>query len=324
MKAVLCKQWGDPSTLVIEDVPSKAPAASEARLAVRACGINFADTLIIQGQYQVKPAFPFSPGLEVAGEVIEVGADVTHLLPGDRVLATTQYGGLAQEVCVPAAMALPIPDNMEFVTAASFAVAYGTSHVALTHRGNLKPGETLLVLGAAGGVGLTAVEIGKLLGAKVIAAASTPEKLELAKQYGADHLVDYTKENIRDQVKAFTNGKGADVIYDPVGGSIFEQVMRCVAWEGRVLVIGFASGTIPQLPVNLTLVKNCSVVGVYWGAYALNKPKVLIDSLHTLLGWYAEGKLKPHISAIYPLERAAEALNALIQRRSTGKVVVTI
>lgn len=324
MKAVVCKQWGAPSTLVIEEVPSKAPGPGEVRVSVHACGVNFADTLMIAGQYQVRPPFPFSPGLEVAGEVIDVGADVRHLKPGDRVLGVCDWGGYAEEVTASAALFIPIPGSMDFVQAASFAVAYGTSHVALTHRAHLKSGETLLVLGASGGVGLTAVEIGKLLGATVIAAASTPEKLAVAQQYGADHLINYSTENLREQVRELTGGRGADVIYDPVGGDLFDQAIRAINWEGRLLVIGFAAGRIPELPVNLTLVKNCSVVGVFWGAYARNNPTVLAGSLRTLLGWFVEGKLKPHISATYPLERAADALYFLMNRQSTGKVVIAV
>jgi NADPH2:quinone reductase len=320
----LCKQWGDPSTLVVEDVPGKTPGAGEVRVRVRACGINFLDTLIIQGKYQVKPPLPFSPGVEIAGEVVEGGEGVKHVRPGDRVMAILDWGGCAEEVTVRATGVIPLPNNMDFVTAASFPIAYGTSHVALTHRAKLQAGETLLVLGAAGGVGLTAIEVGRLLGAKVIAAASTPEKLELTRQYGAEQTINYASENLRDRMKEITGGKGANVVYDPVGGELFEQALRSTAWEGRLLVIGFASGTIPQLPVNLTLVKNCSVVGVYWGAYMANNPQVVMDSLQTLLGWYGEGKLRPHVSQTYPLEQTGDAIWALARRQTTGKVVVEI
>jgi NADPH2:quinone reductase len=323
MQAVLCKAWGDPSTLVLEDVRSPA-LESGVKVRVHACGVNFADTLMIAGQYQVKPPLPFSPGLEVAGEIIEIAPGETSRKVGQRVIAICNYGGLAEEVVLPAAMTFPIPDNMDYETAAAFPIAYGTSHVALEHRGKLKEGETLLVLGAAGGVGLTAVEIGKVMGAKVIAAASSTEKLHVARQAGADELIDYSKENLRDRVREVTNGAGVDVIYDPVGGDLFDQAMRCIAWEGRLLVIGFASGRIPQLPVNLTLVKNCSVVGVYWGAYASNNPQVLAESLKTLFKWYAEGKLHPHISHTFPIEQTAEAYYMLINRQSTGKVVITV
>jgi len=323
MKAILCKAWGDPSTLVLEEVEAKALGEGEVRIRIRACGVNFADTLMIAGQYQSRPPFPFSPGVEIAGEVIEVGAGVTQFMLDDRVMGITDYGGYAEEATIRAALLLPMPPNMDFVTAAAFPIAYGTSHLALDHRAHLKTGETLLVLGAAGGVGLTAVEIGKLMGATVIAAASTPEKLALTQQYGAEHFINTSSENLRDRIKEITGGKGVDVVYDPVGGDLFDQAVRSLNWEGRLLVIGFASGRIPEVPANLTLVKNISIVGVFWGAYAGRNPKVLTGSLLTLLGWHAEGKLKPHVSATYPLEKAADAMFALINRQSTGKVVIT-
>ena len=324
MKAVLCTQWGSPEDLVVEEVESPMVAAGQVKMAVHACGINFGDTLMIAGQYQVKPPFPFTPGFEVAGEIMEAGEGVTQYKAGDRVIAFTDYGGYAEEVVVRAASCLPIPHNMNFVDAAAFMVAYGTSHLALDHRARLQAGEVLLVHGAAGGVGLTAVEIGKQMGATVIATASTPAKLAIAQQYGADHLINYREENFRDRVKEITDGKGADVIYDPVGGDVFDQSLRCINWEGRLLVIGFASGHIPQAPANLTLVKNCSIVGVYWGAYAIKQPLTLLQSMQTLLGWYSQGKLKPHISATFPLEQVAQAMNMLTNRQSTGKVVLTV
>lgn len=324
MKALICKQWGMPETLVLEEVEGKAPIAGEVRIRVRACGINFADALMVQGLYQVKPPFPFSPGLEVAGEVLDVGEGVSHVKPGQRVMGIANWGGLSEEINLPGMMVMPIPDKMTYEQAAAFPVAYGTSHVALDHRGHLLAGETLLVLGAAGGVGLTAVEIGKLMGATVIACASTDEKLELTRKYGADHTINYTAENLRDRVKEITGGKGVNVAYDPVGGALFEPAVRSLAWEGRMLVIGFASGTIPQLPANLTLIKNSAVVGVFWGAYAFNNPRVLTGSLQMLMNWMAEDKLKPHISQTFPLEYGAAALRALMERQSMGKVVVTM
>ena len=322
MRAVLCKKWGKPEDLVLEDVAPPTLSPGQVRIGIRACGINFADTLMIAGHYQVKPPFPFSPGLEVAGDILEVGEGVTHLNVGDRVAALPGYGGFAEQVV--AETVLRIPDMMDYVSAAAFSVAYGTSHVALAHRANLQAGEVLLVHGAAGGVGLTAVEIGKLLGATVIATASTPEKLALVAEYGADHLINYKEEDFRTRVKEITGGKGADVIYDPVGGKVFEQSLRCINWEGRLLVIGFASGRIPKAATNYILVKNCSVVGVHWGAYLQRNPKVLQSSLATLFGWYAEGKLKPLVSQTYPLEEAEKALYSLIKRKSRGKVVLTI
>jgi NADPH2:quinone reductase len=324
MKAILCKAWGQPENLVIEEVESPVIHSGQVKVAIHACGINFGDTLMIAGKYQVKPPFPFTPGFEIAGEIIEIGSGVTQFKPGDRIIAFADYGGYAEEVAVPAAFCIPIPDNMDFVAAAAFLVAYGTSHLALDHRAHLQAGEVLLVHGAAGGVGLTAVEIGKQMGATVIATASTPQKLAVAQQYGADHLINYRQEDFRQRVKEITNGKGANVIYDPVGGDVFDQSLRCINWEGRLLVIGFASGRIPQVPANLTLVKNCSIVGVYWGAYAQRQPHTLLKSLQTLLSWYSQDKLKPHVSATYPLERVADAMNALINRQSTGKVVLTM
>lgn len=322
MKAILCKELGDPTKLVYEDVPSPEPGPGQVRIRVYACGVNFADTLIIAGNYQTKPDLPFSPGMEVAGEIAAVGEGVTHYKPGDRVFCIVDWGGYAEEVLANANVVLPLPESMDYETAASFPVAYGTSHIALDHRADLQPGETLLVFGAAGGVGLTAVEIGKHMGATVIACASTPEKLALTQQYGADHVINYREESIRDRVKEITGGKGADVIYDPVGGDAFDQAMRAINWEGRLLVIGFASGRIPQIPANLPLVKNASVVGVFWGAYSRKDPGTLLNSLQTLLGWHAKGSLKPHISHRFPLKDAADAMLALMNRQSTGKVVI--
>ncbi|MBT5919256.1 MAG: NADPH:quinone oxidoreductase family protein [Alphaproteobacteria bacterium] len=324
MKAVLCKEFGGPETLVVDDIPTPTPGEGEVRLRIHACGVNFGDTLIIRGTYQVKPELPFSPGMECAGEISEVGPGVKHHKVGDRVLAMTGHGGFAQEVIVNAKLLIPIPDSMPFVDAAAFPVAYGTSHVGLDYRAGLKAGETLLVLGAAGGVGLTAVEIGKAMGATVIAAASSAEKLEVCKQYGADHVINYSEEDIRERVKEITGGKGADVIYDPVGGDAFDAAMRSIAWEGRLVVIGFASGRVPEAKANILLVKNISVVGFYWGSYNIKKPEVVMDSMKTLLQWYDAAKIKPHVSHQIPMEKAADALEMMIQRKSTGKVVLTL
>ncbi len=324
MKAVLCKEFGGPDTLVVEDVASPTPGEGEVLLRVHACGVNFGDTLIIQGTYQVKPELPFSPGMECAGEIAAVGPGVDGHKVGDRVLAMTGHGGFAQEVVVAARLLLPIPDAMSFEHAAAFPVAYGTSHVGLDYRAQLKEGETLLVLGAAGGVGLTAVEIGKAMGATVIAAASSPEKLAVCKQYGADHLIDYSQEDIRERVKEITGGKGADVIYDPVGGDAFDAAMRSIAWEGRLVVIGFASGRIPEAKANIVLVKNISVVGFFWGSYNQKRPDIVMQSMQTLLQWYTAGKIKPHVSHTLPMEQAGDALQMMIERKSTGKVVLTM
>lgn len=324
MRAIVVNQYGPPETLTLGELPAPALTPDGVRIRVRASSVNFADTLLIQGQYQERPPFPYSPGLEVAGDVLEVGAQVRAIRPGQRVAALVGYGGFAEQVVAPAAAVLPIPDTLDYVTAAAFVVAYGTSHVALVHRARLQAGETLLVHGAAGGVGLTAVELGHLLGARVIATASTPEKRALAASYGADVTIDPQQEDLRARIKALTAGRGADVIYDPVGGDLFDQSLRCVAWEGRIIVVGFASGRIPSVPVNLTLVKNCSVIGLYWGAYLRHDPAVIGRSLQQLLAWYEAGRLRPHISATYPLEQAADALRALLARQTTGKIVLTV
>lgn len=323
MKAVLCKHHGPPETLVVEDVPSAPLGAGQVRIAVHACGVNFPDTLIIQDKYQFKPPLPFTPGGEVAGEIVEVGAGVTRVKAGDRVIAMVGWGGFAEELVVEADRTMPVPHGMDLVTAAGFTMTYGTSYYALEQRAGLRPAETLLVLGAAGGVGLAAVELGHLMGARVIAAAGSPEKLALCREYGADETVDYDRESLKDRVKELTGGRGADVIYDAVGGDYFDQAMRCVNWNGRLLVVGFASGRIPQLSVNLALLKGCSIVGVFWGAFTGREPEQNASNLDTLGRWYEEGKLKPHVCKTYPLEQVAGALNDIIHRRATGKIVLT-
>ncbi len=324
MKALLCTAWGGPDGLAIGELASPVPGRGEILVGVRACGLNFADTLMIQGKYQERPDFPFSPGLEVSGEVLEAGPGVDELSAGDAIIALCGYGGLAERVVVPSGNAIRIPDGMDFATAAGFAVVYGTAHLGLERRARLQPGEVLLVHGAAGGVGLAAVEVGKRMGATVIATAGSEEKLALARDHGADHAINYRQESFRDRVKALTDDRGADVIFDPVGGEVFDQSIRCINWEGRILVVGFASGAIPDFPVNLALVKNISVVGVYWGAYRKRDPALLQQSWQQLLEWHAEGALSPHISATYPLTQAPAALASLIERRATGKLVVTI
>ncbi|MGC2697516.1 MAG: NADPH:quinone oxidoreductase family protein [Candidatus Angelobacter sp.] len=323
MRAVLCKEWGGPEKLVVGDVPSPPMREGALRIAVHAAGINFADLLLISGQYQEKPAFPFTPGMEASGTVTEVGVGASGWKTGDRVMALTGTGAYAEEIVVDGNRVYKIPDKMDFVAAAGFPVTYGTSHGAFDWRAHLKAGEWLLVHGAAGGVGLTAVEIGKVMGAKVIACAGGPEKLAIAKEHGADHLIDYSKEDIRERVKAITGGKGVDVVYDPVGGDAFDTSLRSIAWGGRVIIIGFASGRIPQAPANILLVKNIDVIGFYWGSYQARKPELLRDSYAKLLHWYAEGKLKPHISVQMHLREVGRAMDLLRQRKSTGKVVLT-
>ncbi|WP_249583218.1 NADPH:quinone oxidoreductase family protein [Pseudomonas viridiflava] len=324
MKALLCKAFGPASTLVLEDIPAPDVKKNEILLDIHAAGVNFPDTLIIEGKYQFKPPFPFSPGGEAAGVISAVGEKVTHLKTGDRVMALTGWGSFAEQVAVPNYNVLPIPESMDFTIAAAFSMTYGTSMHALKQRANLQPGETLLVLGASGGVGLAAVEIGKALGARVIAAASSAEKLEVAKDAGADELINYTDTSLKDEIKRLTNGNGADVIYDPVGGDLFDQAIRAIAWNGRLLVVGFASGRIPELPVNLTLLKGASVVGVFWGSFAQRQPQDNAANFKQLFAWFEEGKLKPLVSQVYPLERAGEAIDALGGRRAVGKVVVSL
>lgn len=324
MKAVLCKAFGPAETLVLEDIASPEPKKNEVLLEVHAAGVNFPDTLIIEGKYQFKPPFPFSPGGEAAGVIRAVGEKVSHVKPGDRVMALTGWGSFAEEVAVPGYNVMPIPDGMDFASAAAFGMTYGTSMHALKQRANLQPGETLLVLGASGGVGLAAVEIGKAMGAKVIAAASSEAKLAVAKAAGADVLVNYSEGSLKDKLKEITGGQGVDVIYDPVGGDLFEEAFRSIAWNGRMLVVGFASGTIPSLPANLTLLKGASLVGVFWGSFAQRQPQDNATNFQQLFQWFAEGRIKPLVSQTYPLEKAADAINHLGQRKAVGKVVVTV
>lgn len=325
MKAVLCTQYGPPDALAIEDVPSPPPPGpKEAVVSVRAAGINFPDLLIIQNKYQHKPPLPFSPGCECAGVVKEVGERVTHVRPGDRVMAYTVYGAFAEEVKTDAARLLPIPGGMDDTTAASFLVAYGTSHHALCDRGALKAGETLLVLAAAGGVGLAAAEIGKAIGARVIACASTEEKLAVCRAHGADATINYTTEPFRERIRQLTGGRGADVVYDPVGSSYTELALRSTAWRGRLLVVGFAGGEIPRIPLNLVLLKGCAIVGISWRELNRREPESVAASVRQLARWYAEGRLKPHVSATLPLERAADGLKLMAARGIIGKVVLTL
>ncbi|HDS1795088.1 MULTISPECIES: NADPH:quinone oxidoreductase family protein [Pseudomonas] len=322
MKAVLCKTLGPARDLVLEDVASPQPRKNEILLDVQAAGVNFPDTLIIEGKYQFQPPLPFSPGGEAAGVVAAVGEKAGALKVGDRVMALTGWGAFAEQVAVPFYNVLPIPTSMDFSTAAAFGMTYGTSMHALRQRGQLQAGETLLVLGASGGVGLAAVEIGKAMGARVIAAASSAEKLAVAKAAGADELIDYTQASLREEIKRLTGGQGVDVIYDPVGGELFEQAVRGLAWNGRLLVVGFASGSIPQLAANLVLLKGAAVLGVFWGAFAQRQPEDNAANFKQLFAWHAEGKLKPLVSQTYPLAEAGAAIEKLGQRQAVGKLVV--
>ncbi len=332
MKAVLCKEFGPPESLVIEDVPAPEPGAGQVALAVKACGVNFPDTLIIQDKYQFKPPLPFSPGGEVAGLVKSVGDGVTSVKPGDRVIGSTGWGGFAEEVVVGEHQVIPIPDVMPMTEASAFILTYGTSHYALKDRAMLKPGENLLVLGAAGGVGLAAVELGKVMGARVIAAASSEEKLAVCRERGADETLLYPagsldraqQKELSNKIKELTGGQGADVVYDPVGGDYAEPAIRATNWDGRFLVIGFAAGEIPKVPLNLTLLKSCQIVGVFWGAFVARDPERNKEHVQELLKWYTEGKIRPHVSSVHPFDHYADALNELLERRAKGKVVLEV
>ena len=318
MKAFQISESGSAPILVEIDRPE--PDQGQVQVRIGACGLNFADLLMISGTYQDTPAPPFTMGLEAAGTITKLGQDVTGFSIGDRIAVFAGRGGLAEYGCFDADRCMHIPDAMTFTDAAAFQVAYGTSHLALSRRARLQPGETLVVLGAAGGVGLTAVEIGKLMGANVVAVARGADKLAVAKQAGADHLIDSETQDIRAELKALG---GADVVYDPVGGDQFKHALRACRPEARVIIIGFASGDIPQIPANILLVKNISVIGHYWGGFSTFNPAALTESLAQLVTWYVDGKLKPHVSHVLPLDKAADGLALLKQRKSTGKVVIT-
>jgi len=322
MKAIVCKDWGPPDSLELQDLPDLVPQAGEAVIDVRAAGVNFPDVLTVQGKYQYRPELPFTPGNEFAGTVRAVGAGVSRFKAGDKVIGFARSGAFAEQVCAPAEVLMPMPPGMDFDTAAAITLTYGTSHHAVVDRAQLQAGETMLVLGAAGGVGLAAIEIGKALGARVIAAASSADKLDVCRAHGADVLIDYTKEDLREALKAANGGKGPDVIYDPVGGPYTEPALRSIAWRGRHLVIGFAAGEIPKLPWNLLLLKGASVVGVFWGEFARREPQANVAAMRQMLGWMAEGKLKPLVSKRYALAETAQALNDMAARKVTGKVVI--
>jgi NADPH2:quinone reductase len=311
-----------PDSLVVEALPALTAGAGEVVIEVKAAGVNFPDVLIVQGKYQVKPALPFTPGSELAGVVSQVGEGVPHIKVGDKVIAFVAQGAFAEQAVASAAAVMPMPPGMDFDTAAAITLTYGTSHHAVVDRAALKPGETLLVLGAAGGVGLAAIEIGKALGATVIACASSEEKLAVCREHGADVTINYSTQDLREAIKAATGGKGPDVIYDPVGGEYAEPAFRSIAWRGRYLVVGFANGEIPKLPLNLTLLKGASLVGVFWGEFAKREPKANQTAMRQLLGWLQEGKIRPHISGRYALEDTAQALNDMAARKVTGKVVI--
>jgi NADPH2:quinone reductase len=324
MKAIVCKQYGPPESLSFDELPALQAGPGEVVISVKAASLNFPDVLIIENKYQFKPPLPFSPGSELAGVVKAVGEGVGRWKPGDRVMAFTTYGAFAEEAKTEAARLVAMPQSMSFDTAAAFVLAYGTSDHALRDRAGLRPGETLLVLGAAGGVGLAAVEIGKALGARVIACASSEEKLGICREHGADALVNYAKDDLRERIRALTDGRGADVIYDAVGGPYSEPAFRSIAWRGRHLIVGFAAGDIPRLPLNLALLKGASVVGVFWGDFARREPEALGKSLQQLARWHDEGKLRPHISRTFALAEAPAALRLMADRGVAGKVVLRV
>ena len=322
MRAVMCREFGPPEKLSVENVPSPIASDNQVVISVKAASVNFPDTLMIQGKYQIKAEPPFSPGFEVAGVVKQVGAGVEAFKPGDRVMAVTTWGGFAEEAAVDANSAMLMPDAMDFVSASAFVTTYGTSYHALKDRAQIKPGETLLVLGASGGVGTSAIQIGKALGARVIAAASSDAKLAVCKQAGADELINYAAGDLRAQVKAITGGKGVDVVYDPVGGKYSELALRDMAWNGRFLVVGFAAGDIPRIPLNLALLKGCSIVGVFWLQFTKLEREKSHRNVDELNQMFLAGKIKPHLHATYPLEGAVDALNEVLNQKVSGKLVL--
>jgi NADPH:quinone reductase len=322
MKAILCTHFGGPADLEYGELPDPAPAAGEVVVAVKAAALNFFDTLLIAGKYQFKPPFPFSPAAEFAGVIERVGDGVTTFKVGDRVLGYGGHGAAREKVAISAQRVVKIPDNLDFDRAAGLTVIYGTTLHALKDRAHLKSGETLAVLGASGGTGLAAIELGKLMGARVIACASSDDKLAFCRERGADDVINYATADLKDALRKATGGKGADVIYDPVGGAYAEAALRSIAWAGRFLVIGFAAGEIPKIPLNLALLKGCDIVGVFWGAFIERDPKGHQANMADLVRWAAEGKLSAHVHAVYPLEKTPEALTAIAERKVMGKVIL--
>ena len=322
MKAILCTRYCTPDELELADIPQPTAGPGEALVRVKAAALNFFDLLIIAGKYQVKPPFPFSPGSEFAGIVESVGAGVTDIAVGDRVLGSTGHGTAREYIAVPAKQLVKIPEKLDFERAAGLTVTYGTTLYALRERAQLKSGETLAVLGASGGVGLAAIEIGKIMGARVIACASSAEKLDFARAHGADETVNYASEDLRGALKRLGGERGIDVVYDPVGGPYAEPAVRSLGWEGRYLVIGFAAGEIPKLPLNLVLLKSCDIRGVIWGAWVARNPQGQRALMTDIVRWCAEGKLSGHVHAVYPLAEIATALKAIADRKAMGKIVL--
>ncbi len=324
MRAVVCNKLGGVDELTLGDLPAPEPGSGEVLVRVKAAGLNFADLLMIKGQYQEKPALPFAPGLEIAGTIERLGPNVDGFAPGQRVMATVAHGGFAELAVARAGDLVAVPDGVDDVIAAGFAIAYGTAYGSLQWATSLEAGETLVVHGAAGGVGLATVECGKALGATVIGTARGQERLDVVKAHGADHVVDTGSEDIRERIKALTSGKGADVVFDPIGGDVFDASLRSLAWGGRLLVIGFAGGRVQEIPANILLVKNVSAIGFYWGSYRKHDPARVQSSFETLLGWASQERIKPHVSMTFELADFRDALAALEARKSTGKIVLTI
>jgi NADPH2:quinone reductase len=324
MRAVVCRELSGLDGLALEDIPVPEPGPGEVRIRVRAAGLNFADTLIIKGQYQEKPPLPFVPGMEIAGQIERCGDGVAGFTPGERVMATPDFGGFAEAVVTRASNVVRLPDSIDYPSAAALAIAYGTAYGALCWAGRLQPGETLVVHGGAGGVGLATVECGRALGARVIATARGADRLKVAQAHGAAAVIDTGGEDVRTRIKELTDGRGADVVFDPVGGDLFTASLRSIAWSGRILVVGFASGQIPQIPANLLLVKNAAAIGFYWGSYRRHDPVRVHAAFETLLQWHADGRIRPHVSEVLPLAEARRALERLLARQSTGKIVLTV
>ena len=322
MKAVLCNRFCTPDELELADIPEPQASPGEAVVRVKSAALNFFDTLIIAGKYQRKPPFPFSPAAEFAGIVASIGAEVTDVGPGDRVMGYMGWGAAREAVAVPAQQLVKLPDDLDFDRAAGLTVIYGTTLYALRERAEIKPGETLVILGASGGTGLAAIELGKMMGARVIACASSPEKLEFARAHGADEVVNYAVENLRDALKRLGGEHGIDVVYDPVGGSYAEPALRSLGWEGRYLVVGFAAGEIPRIPLNLVLLKSCDIRGVLWGGWTAREPTAQRSLMTDIVRWCAEGKLSAHVHAVYPLAEIATGLKAITERKVMGKIVL--
>ena len=322
MKALICREYGPPENLSVQDMPDLQPGPGEVVVRVRAAGVNFPDALIVQNLYQFKPTPPFSPGGETAGEVLAVGEGVKRVKVGDRVIALTIWGGFAEQVLAKQEQVIPIPDGLSFEVAGSLLLTYGTCLHALRDRAQLQPGQTVLVLGAAGGIGIATIELAKALGARVIAAASTAEKLATCRAQGADEVINYREQNLRDEVKRLTGGRGVDVVMDPVGGDYAEQALRSMAWRGRYLVVGFTDGQIPRLPLNLVLLKGCAIVGVFWGDFIQREPQAAQVDLRDLIQMLTKGQIKPLISGRYSLQEAPQAILELSQRRAQGKLIV--